>query len=543
MCLLDGSVSGSLPADHDFANEAPEEEGEVYKLKKIPLVDIITGIVINYGGDRTENLIVADLEQYGYELLDYRGSSPLYFLMEVDGGVLNVTLAGGTTFPLEDDTFAVALKDIEHYYSFNALNPDQVNQNCTIVKYDQNRKAYVARVQNQETAGYHRTELVYNEETLTLSAGTAAIEAIKKVQEMLGSRYEFFYDEYGKFVFQKKKSLQTDWFTLENGELTSPVFSNLSYGYKFDDKKLITNISLTPNLQNVKNDFSIIGTRTNTDGKELAIRGRFAIDKKPTKYVSPLSGITYQASVENPQQVGNVIYCDWRELIYQMAFDYLQKNKPKNGHFLLELEKANPEFVGGKTGYETYYTDVQAFWRQIYNPAKPEGYLETGWHKDCIYNPSNLLFWFDFLDTSGDFDKLSVHKIGDRIRVENSNSVNAVYYNETPEAIVVYSEEEVKTDDDSFSYTPIQVPDNMKDYFFKSVQAVSVLDKANEMLEDTAAAAETINFSAVPLFFLEPNSRIQVAEYGDYSIDRISYSLVYDGTMTVSGNKIYEEVL
>ena len=65
---------------------------------------------------------------------------------------------------------------------------------------------------------------------------------------------------------------------------------------------------------------------------------------------------------------------DWRELIYQMALDYRKHNHDDD--FLLNLADANPNhYPTGKTGYEPYYIDLEAFWRELYNPSPEEQYI------------------------------------------------------------------------------------------------------------------------------------------------------------------------
>jgi hypothetical protein len=67
-------------------------------------------------------------------------------------------------------------------------------------------------------------------------------------------------------------------------------------------------------------------------------------------------------AAEYYEDIGHVIYCDWRELIYQMAPDFLRYNTHPD--FIQKLTLANPDFVyNGKTGYEQYYTDIEGFWR------------------------------------------------------------------------------------------------------------------------------------------------------------------------------------
>lgn len=79
----------------------------------------------------------------------------------------------------------------------------------------------------------------------------------------------------------------------------------------------------------------------------------------------------YFASREEESDVyaGSIIYyhyCDWREIIYQMALDYYKFNQFDEFNYYLSL--FNPQYENGKTGYERYYIDMQGFWRQLYNP-------------------------------------------------------------------------------------------------------------------------------------------------------------------------------
>jgi hypothetical protein len=54
------------------------------------------------------------------------------------------------------------------------------------------------------------------------------------------------------------------------------------YSYKFSDSSLFTSFNNTPNLANLKNDFTVWGKNKN----DLAIHMRYAIDVKPNYYRS-----------------------------------------------------------------------------------------------------------------------------------------------------------------------------------------------------------------------------------------------------------------
>jgi hypothetical protein len=78
---------------------------------------------------------------------------------------------------------------------------------------------------------------------------------------------------------------------------------------------------------------------------------------------------------------------DWREIIYQMAVDYYAHNQEEN--FLQNIKQNNSNvfeidgksinlYPTGETGYEIFYTDIQGFWRQLYNPDPPQKEETTG---------------------------------------------------------------------------------------------------------------------------------------------------------------------
>ena len=233
-----------------------------------------------------------------------------------------------------------------------------------------------------------------------------------------------------------------------------------------------------------------------------------------------------------------------------MASDY-QKNR-ENSSFLTELEKTNPQFIGGRTRYEQYYTDILSFWRQLYNPAPSEeekknyfdvnGYDKKGagayWNKDVYLNPSNLYFWFDFLDTEGELGKYSANKIGSRSKVINEPAIKSIYYKETPEVQFIILPTEAKELTKNNAYTKIQIQDNMTGLFYRSTQGNAAVSRANELISEYTATAEGVNLTCVPIYYLEPNTRIYVDGIGDCTLDRISYNLSYNGTMSISGNKI-----
>ena len=461
----------------------------------------------------------------------------------------------------------------------NTLDSDY-NNNATLINFSDNLQCYVAKIEYGETAGYHRIPLIYNND-LILNAGETITSLLDKLKNMLGD-FEYFYDLQGRFIFQKKNTYIQELFSPIDGELVTPIMYASQYSYKFEDEELFTAISNSPNINNLKNDFAIWGSRKSATGDDLPIHARYALDKKPTRYkslnwyykpgekykdgekeiiVTKANSVIKESSAiyVTKAKNSNEIEMDWRELIYRMALDYYRHNQEEN--FLINLELANPEFIDGKTGYEQYCSDMQAFWRQLYNPMKTDNdklLAEVGefeyydskgsdgkgndayWNKQIHLDPNTLNFWFDFLDTEGDLGNYSVKKVGARSKVVNETSVKSIYFRETPEVLFIVSPKET-LEEIQMAYMPIWIQDNMEGLFYRSTQGAAAVSKANELIYKHTATVESISLTSIPIYYLQPNTRIYVKDQGDYTLDKITYSLNYNGTMLLSGNKIMEQ--
>ena len=366
--------------------------------------------------------------------------------------------------------------------------------------------------------------------------------------------------------------------------------------------------------------------------------------------------------VKNHQE--NVQEVDWREIIYQMALDYFAgqgcsvKNpvhiftyvngtKTKTGeltdpdHFLYEVGHRNPTYYPtGYTGYEQYYTDLQGFWRQLYNPDyvpsvvyepgsyqnnviknsgsiyfkyvkewsdmkisdinfeyyvdknetaiadfwntyynkinddhlknlinrytindeedEPENLKERKyWNISVFESPETLNFWFDFLDSDYELGQFSVEAVGDRSKVVNEDKASSIIFKEIP-GLILYEHnadlEELKNKVEirtaiqkQSGYVFIYLPKGFSKYFSTSYRSLSVKNKIDELLYQYSYCIENINLTSVPIYQLEPNTRIFVQDKstgieGEYLVSRITIPLNYNSMMSVSATKAPERL-
>lgn len=428
MCLLNGDVSGAIYASVDFGTEEVKDEDGNVTIQDMEIPYIIREAVHEYAHEPWHNIIIKDLPVFALNLMEWEGDTPLYILLKADNMYVN-------NFVTDKRMQVYTEDDLEHgtwhrlsnqyndedkqlvYFPLNYLTKDigELNPPPTQIALKSggadNPFYYAVKVEQGMTAGYELTSLIYprkNEESgLVANIGETVTSILDKIVDFLGN-YEYFYNEKGQFIFQKKdKYVDTHWSSVEFdmvGLGNTYEIKNIFPGdWNFEGSELITSYSSSPVLNNIRNDYSIWGLKKSVNGSEIPIHLRYAIDTKPKIYTSisataaelvkfadyyPEYNVQYQKMIEDGgkqsitywsleyfEEQGspdplpdNTWAVDWRELIYQMALDYRAFNHWDD--FNAKIIQANgPElYPGGITGYEQYYVDIQGFWRYLYRP-------------------------------------------------------------------------------------------------------------------------------------------------------------------------------
>ena len=559
MCLLNGEIGGSIESSVDFGTiEDVDKFGNV-RITKLPIPDIIRNLVHHYAGEPYYNIIINDLDAYGLELLEYRYDNDMYLYRDISSPLYENILMDGSK------PCSVAGKpDIKKLEDLGPLELEMLVDSLTgtpnpVPVTMEGKQYYVAKVEYGQTAGYRKTDLTFAGD-LIANIGESITSVLDKIKGML-SDFEYFYNLDGQFVFQKKKSfINTLWSPIKEADTgvsydEYPVYDELPkevpvgymcivngymytyegsnswtkgayvggketeqyveslatssiYSYLFSGAELITAFSNNPNMLNMRNDYSVWGTRETTSSK-VPVHLRYAIDIKPQYYrnyngevfttkdldeviiypeksmlpdilaygdyegewwdihdwaeqyktltgtypegimgtygnrtckidlnqyfpagttwdknrplflfevnsdgtlgniahnpnrdgVTPAQSCTahlysyftdrakdgIRSYIYDPTIPANVklIYTktDWREIIYQMAKDYFKHGQEDD--FEIRIAQNNGDYYPtGMTGYEQYYTDIQGFWRDLYNPELDEKINEKTKEKD-----------------------------------------------------------------------------------------------------------------------------------------------------------------
>lgn len=173
----------------------------------------------------------------------------------------------------------------------------------------------------------------------------------------------------------------------------------------------------------------------------------------------------------------------------------------------------------------------------------------TCW-SDTIYDsPETLLFWFDFLDTDGgELAKYSVPAIGSRTKAINDSAVKTIYYRDIPSTIFQTQADAERYKDLPSGYTYINLPTEMENLFSISGRGKSAQEKMDELLQTHSYAVESTTIQTVPVYHLEPNTRVYVRDDaskidGEYIVTKFAIPLTYNGTMSLTTNKVVANIM
>lgn len=532
MCLLNGECGGVIPASTQFDEyEIIDENGE-YVILKPTIYQIIQEAVNHFGGEQLGKIIISDIDTRVKQVMKWIGSTPLYIITKVSGGVTQYI----PTTTLSD----AAAADYSQY-------------------------------EYGDDIGYIYTDFTYPDE-LIIDAGGTVCDLLDKIKATLGN-YEYFYDVDGNFVFQEIKNyLNTSQSTVELDKLTKDDYLiDMSKGkavYEFNDSNLITAFSNAPQFNQIKNDFIVWGIREDALGNTYSIRYHLAIDEKPTIgntypvfFFTDEDGITkakaampYDSKSSFPtigqeevfyldSSSGLVYTWDATNKIYASITVGLENITTKDWRTELYLQGSIAEPLGRDSNY--YYTELENEWPKLYNVHDGEFY------EDTLKYPTDIDFYLDFIDTNTSISQLSVSNIGRRTKVVTDDSINCVFEPEIPDLVLLNTADEniatLREECEAKGQDYIQMDSSIFSMIATGGSFNSAYVMVRELLYQYTAYNSSITITALPIYYLEPNIRIGVRDtqsgiYGDYMISTISIPFDITSTMTISCSKALEKI-
>lgn len=561
--LLNGDMGGTIPAATVFSEtELFNAAGTTREVEKILIKDMIKYLVVEFGGERPDNVIITDIEDYIVKIMKWSGRGKVY--LDIRKGKKTLSLSkpdGGTE-----------------------------NEDWFVYEYG-------------DDVGYVNEPFVYPG-TLECSAGESVSSVLDKIKNVLGN-FEWFYDLDGRFVFQEIKNYLNSSITQdivdeaqtaikEADYLSVTNYSKSVYAFDRNNKNIITSISSSPQFQNIKNDYIVWGTTKTATGANKPIRYHLAFDKKPDGWENKERFCLVYEDYKGLQQTlvllegTNFMWgtsnMNNTDMYYLYTDSAQQKISPFHWDSELNIYREYPEWTvclltpndwrtelyfqgieaSDKTFSKNYYAaELNAEWPKIYDVKKtfngtveifPNIYVPkyTGGFRDDV-SKANYEYWLDFLEGSQggseSISQFSVNNIGRRSKIVTDNNSNCIFPATPPNYVLV--EADGNTSEDIAIATAknqevIQVsPEVFKDLVLGGSKNAAY-DKIKELLYQFTSYNESITLSVIPIYYLEPNTRITVFDnetgiHGDYLIKTISLPLTTNGTSNISATRCLEK--
>lgn len=542
MAMLNGDAGGTFPSTIILDEQDTQTETGEYATEKVLIYNIIQELVHHWGGEELSNIVIEDVPLRIKRIMRWNGDTPLYLVS--NGGQAEA----GT------------------------LSYDPTTAKPTSGRYLQ--------INNGDDAGYVYDDFVYDQE-LTMNAGQTVVNALDAIKQFLGN-YEYFYDAFGIFHFREIRN----YLNTTQGKIVVDDMTENNYlvdraipkeAYTFADNSNLLSINVNPQYESIKNDYIVHGTRkgTNSDIK-YDVFYHLAIDSKPqtgniytnlllyreldTDLLCGIFPIVVQKLPEFGEfnsiyKVGDKAYVwdddnSWKELkvegYYTAANPYVTKD------WRTELYLRGMQALANNSidhGY--YFEELRAFWPQIYDLKNQRfwGEAEDSSIQARVLTDGN--YYLDFIDSSGSLGKYSVSNIGRRTDVVVNEDCNCLFEPEVPN-IVFLNLDLQDSDPEKFQKLRSECMDSGQPYaqtrgeVFQAFSTGGYHNGAydyicSELYKHTTYQT-TISMTAIPNYWIEPNSRIRIADnatktFGNYMIQNISLPLDVGSVMSITANE------
>lgn len=254
-------------------------------------------------------------------------------------------------------------------------------------------------------------------------------------------------------------------------------------------------------------------------------------------------------------------YNDTYEEILQLQHEYIKatelpdlvKVRTTDWRSELYLQGVIAEPLGLDSNY--YYAELKNEWPKLYDLRAEyiaaDDCYEGAFRPEVLDRPSDIDYWLDFIDSNAAIGAFNVNAIGRRSLIENKNEYNCVFESEIPDYVLIEAgqedteekRKECEDRDQKYSQIDSAIYALLEDGGHRN----SCYERIKEMLYDYTHYNNNISISAIPIFHLEPNTRITVANvdsdiFGDFMINSISIPLTINGTMSISATQCVEKL-
>lgn len=579
MCGLNGEVGGTFPAAVILDEMDTQSPTGQFVHQKILIYDIIQEIVHHYGGEPLNNILIEDVPNRIKRVMRWTGENPLYLkAISADGytwyeGLLDKPsdMTGVKQYNTNEDvgyTYADFVYDTELTANLGesvVTVLDKIKQYLGNYEYfyDEFGVFHFREIKNYLNTTQSKTLLDdmdakdYLAETTTGKTIYSFSDKTNIISITQNPQYANIKNDYVIQGLRKRTNSNASvlvryHLAIDRKPTIGNTYKNLLL-YEEADTNLIKaayplSLGKDEELPQPGN-FNII-YRVEEDGESKFYYWEDEVYKevKVKKYYSSVSeGYTTK---------------DWRTELYLQGL--LAKNLGTDaGQYYAKIQDSFGANLGesfiddiyrqqqqNKVDVDYYFEELDAFWPQIYNLETQKFYGEE---EDKAAYTSSLAdgnYYLDFIDpyTSG-LGEFSIANIGRRTLAIQNDDVNCIFQPEVPDIVFLNTDDDdidIQRDECDRKGQPYsQVKSNIYQALATGGFKNGAFDQIKYQLYLHTNYQKTLSLSALPVLYLEPNSRVEINDattnaQGDFMAQSISIPLGAGNSMSVTLNQCLE---
>lgn len=592
MAMLNGDVGGMLPGVVRFdAMDTQIKDGQWVE-QKVLIYNIISELVNHYGGEDLNNIVIDDVPLRIRKIMKWVGETPLY------GEITQRTKEG-----VEDNGPEV--------WSFSLTEKEQITeeeQQTGVRKFDYGADVgyiysdFVLQDELYSNAGDSVCTILDKIKTILGNYeyfyDEMGIFHFREIKNFLNvTQAEFVLDEMNENDYLVETTNEKALYNFkDNKNMTSititPDYSNIKNEYIIHGIKPGNSNSSAANIMY----HLVIDEKPEIENIYFE---NILYYTDPLDELNKLAKYLELGKYQDLPEVGNFnlfykLYDDnsfyyWDNNVYKKAViitghnadgsnievepKVYNKYYPKDWRTFLYLKGLEAQINGTDEGI--YFEELAAFWPAEYNlDHENQGFfgVQSG-ESESYLTLTEGKYFLDFIDTSSELGKYSVSAIGRRSDVVSDDKINCLFEPEIPNVIFLnidnpednISENTTINDDRGESLSPTELlaaarneADNNSHPWTQVHEDIynnlaiggyknSAYEKIKYELFYHTNYQRTISLTAIPVFYLEPNSRVTISDrttntYGNFMVQNINISFGPGANMSVTLNEIFERL-
>ena len=587
MCGLNGEVGGvfqSVVILDEMDTQSPSGQ---FVTEKVLIYDLIQELVHHWGGEDLNNIVIEDVPLRIKRVMKWTGDNPMWMVPQTDGGIGSENLwylveteepaekPSGTMQKLNGDDVGYIFDDF--YYTGELI----ANAGETVTSVLDKLVQYLGNYEYfyDEFGVFHFREIKNYLNTTQSEILLNDMRANNYLVDVTTGKEVYTFSDNSNIISisvnPSYENIKNDYVVHGTRKMTSSDISyDVFYHLAIDRKPTPGNTyyDLLLYKEEETNLIKAVFPLAVASEADLPQPGNFNViyrisDSNSFFYwedevYKPVTVVKYYPG-ENIEGSTGYTTKDWRTELYlqgllaknngtdagmyynnlQLDYTEAQTDKTWIGDVFRQVQKSRID-----TDY--YFEELDAFWPQIYDLEKQQ-FIAEGEDKTLYASAlTDGNYYLDFIDPyTSTLGEYSIQNIGRRTDVVNNEDINCLFQPDIPDIVFINTDEddaqELRSECQQKGQPYTQVRGDTYWAFATGGYKNGAFDQIKYELYLHTNYQRTLSLTALPIFYLEPNSRVTINDkstntYGSFVVRTISIPLGAGSVMAVSASECFE---